>query len=116
MAKFGEDFTSAVNGKPLESERDLPGSFPTDKKAKEKLTAHYGKFVVGQDGSPGLEAIMNDCLSGKAVLANEQWHFTKEGDAVVIIKYLVPSDQDRSRPASGAILGRRRIKKAGGTP
>lgn len=98
----------------LKGEKDLAPKYPTSNTkagGMPKYTARYAKFTIEEDGCKALEAIMDDCLLGKKLLAEEKWHFTKEGDAVVIIKYLVPAS-DATEPEQEQIAGRRRQRKA----
>lgn len=112
-----EGFADTINdsGAIRPPDRELPGQYPTtaqDVASAEKLNVKYGRFVVGKTGNPDLEAIMDDCVNGKKLLAQEKWYFTKEGDSLVVIKYYVRADAPAPKDPLNIIQGRRRLKKA----
>lgn len=110
-----QDFSESINDSAaFRFEREVPGQHPAAQAAtpQEKLGVKYGRFVVRNTGCPELEEIMADCLSGKKILAQEKWYFTKEGDAVVIVKYFTRDDTKSAKSDMNVIHGRRRLKKA----
>lgn len=111
---MSEDFAESINSSgELKLERELPAQHPLagSKAAEpEDLSVKYGRFVVGKTGCPELEQIMDDCVTGKKLLAQEKWHFTKEGDAIVVIKYFIKVPKVKA-PSLTEIKGRRRLKK-----
>lgn len=53
----------------------------------------YGVFMIGPRGNGDLQKIMSDCANGKKLLGWEKTFTTKEGDILVAIKYLVPTER-----------------------
>lgn len=111
---MSDDFAESINASgELKVERDLPAQHPAagPKPAEpEELSVKYGRFVVGKTGCPELEQIMDDCVTGKKLLAQEKWHFTKEGDAIVVVKYFIKVPKLKG-PEVVEVKGRRRLKK-----
>lgn len=112
---MNDDFSSSVGmSNPLSGEKDLAPKYPTSATKSggmPKYQARYGKFVVEENGNAALEAIMDDVLLGKKLLADEKWYTSKDGETSVVIKYLIPVD-DATKPEDAQIAGRRRQRKA----
>ena len=108
------DFSETVNAQiPQTPSREAPGAFPSSGVAAspDKFTVRYGQFVIDENGNPELEKIVGDCLTGKMVLARETWNFTKTGETIVTIKYLIPSEKATATPTVSGIKGSRRLRK-----
>ena len=110
------DFSETVNSSfPASPSREPAGTFPsTSPLAKpEKMTVKYGQFVLESTGNAELEKIIGDCLAGKMILAKETWNFTKSGETVVTIKYLIPEEPPPAAAGTPqGVKGMRRFKKA----
>ena len=109
------DFSETINAQiPAGPTKELTTSFPTSGAAAtpDQFTVRYGQYVIGEEGNAELEKIIGDCLSGKMVLARETWNFTKTGETIVTIKYLIPKTKDTAvaSPVKG-IQGVRRLRK-----
>ncbi len=112
---MNDDFATTINDSgALKIEKDMPSQYPSANSIaeKEKLSVHYGSYVIGKAGSPELEAIMDDCVSGKRLLAQEKWSTNKEGVTSVTIKYFDREVGFTKTTGDSAIQGRRRLKKA----
>lgn len=105
------DFADAIQEKNRIEGQDNLGMFPTPDKMFDTRTAdkdeamempkvtykaHYGRYNIDQDSERlELERVQNSILNDGWLLGREEWTTTEEGDTIVTIKWLQPSENIR---------------------
>lgn len=59
---------------------------------KYEYTARIQRFVIGiaQDDSADYETVINQALSGEIIVRYEERTFSKEGDVIIVLSWMVP--------------------------
>lgn len=69
-----------------------------------KYSAHYGRYNIDRDSERlELERVQNSVLNDGWLLGREEWTTTDEGDTIVTIKWLQPSENIRKTIAEAQV-------------
>jgi hypothetical protein len=107
------DVLSSINSFPAKANVEMAPSFPSvgqdesiANSQKYEYKVKYGRFAVDEEGNTELEEIMESCLLGKKILCWERVTETRDGDTLVTVKYIEPTE------TQSPIEGQRRQRKA----